>query len=60
MLLSTDNGLGYQQNLKGRNIAIIVLSRNRWRMVQRMMRKIVTAVNEGEPGSYVVIEIPAR
>lgn len=60
VLLSTDNGLGYQQNLTGRQIAIVVLSRNRWRMVQRMMRKIVAAVNEAEPGSYAVIEIPAR
>jgi len=60
VLLSTDNGLGYQQNLKGRKIALVVLSRNRWRMVQRMIRKIVAAVDRAEPGSYVVVEIPIR
>ena len=60
VLVSTDNGLGYQQNLKGRKIAIVVLSRNRWRMVQRMIRKIAAAVDGAEPGSYVVIEIPVR
>lgn len=60
VLLSTDNGLGYQQNLKGRKLAIVVLGRNRWRMVQRMIRKIVAAVNGAEPGSYVVIEIPVH
>ena len=60
LLLSTDNGLAYQQNLKGRKIAIVVLSRNRWRMVQRMIRKIVAAVDRAEPGSYVVIEIPVQ
>jgi len=36
VLLSTDNGLGYQQNLKSRRLAIVVLGRNRWRMVQRL------------------------
>ena len=60
VLLSTDNGIGYQQNLKGRKIAIVVLSRNRWRIVQRMIRKIVEAVDGATPGSYAVIEIPIR
>jgi hypothetical protein len=60
VLLSTDNGLGYQQNLKARKIAIVVLSRNRWRTVQRMIRKIAAAVNGAQAGSYVVIEIPVR
>jgi hypothetical protein len=40
VLLTTDNSLAYQQNLKGRKIAIVVISRNRWRLVQRMIRKI--------------------
>jgi hypothetical protein len=60
VLLTTDNGLAYQQNLKGRKIAIVVLSRNKWRIVQRMIRKIAAAVDAAEPGSYVIIEIPAR
>ncbi len=59
-LLTTDNNLAYQQNLKMRKIAIIVLSRNRWRMVQRRMRKIVAAVNAATPGSYALIEIPVK
>jgi hypothetical protein len=60
VLLTTDNNLAYQQNLKGRKIAIVVISRNRWRLVQRMIRKIVAAVNSAKPGSYTLIEIPVR
>jgi hypothetical protein len=60
VLLTTDNNLAYQQNLKGRKIAIVVISRNRWRLVQRMIRKIIAAVNTAEPGSYTLIEVPAR
>ena len=33
----------------------MVLSGNRWRLVQRVIRKIVTAINKAEPGSYAVI-----
>lgn len=60
ILLTADNNLAYQQNLKGRKIAIVVLSGNRWRLVQRMIRKIVAAINSAEPGSYTVIDVPIR
>jgi hypothetical protein len=60
VLLTTDNDLAYQQNLEGRKIAIVVISRNRWRLVQRMIRKIVAAVNAAEPGSYTLIEVPIK
>jgi PP-loop superfamily ATP-utilizing enzyme len=60
VLLTTDNSLVYQQNLKDRKIAIVVLSRNRWRVVQRMIKKIVAAVNAATPCSFVVIDIPVR
>src|SRR5438067_2358573 len=48
------------ENLEGRKIAIVELSRNRWRLVQRMIRKIVAAINGAEPGSYTLIEVPIR
>jgi hypothetical protein len=60
VLLTTDTNLAYQQNLKARKIAIVVLSRNRWRTVQRMIRKITSAVNDATPGSYTLIEIASR
>lgn len=60
LLLTADSNLSYQQNLKGRKIAIVVLTGNRWRMVQRMIRKIVTAIEAAEAGSIAVIEIPVR
>lgn len=60
VLLTTDNSIAYQQNLKGRKIAIVVISRNRWRLVQRMIRKIVAAVNAAAAGSYTLIEVSGR
>ena len=60
VLLTADGNLSYQQNLKQRKIAIVVLTGNRWRMVQRMIRKIVAAVEAAEPGSVAIVEIPIR
>jgi hypothetical protein len=60
ILLTADNNLAYQQNLEGRTIAIVVITRNSWRLVQRVIQKIVAAVNNAEPGSYTVIEVANR
>ena len=60
VLLTTDNNMAYQQNLTGRKNAIVVLSGNRWRLVQRVIRKIVAAINKAEPGSYTVVDVPTR
>lgn len=60
LLLTTDNNLSYQQNLTDRRLAIVVITGNRWRLVQRVIRKIVIAVEKAEPGSYSVVEVPTR
>ena len=33
VLLTTDTNLPHQQNLKGRKLAIVILSKNRWSLV---------------------------
>jgi hypothetical protein len=59
-MLTTDKKIRYQQNLKGREIAIVVLGNSAWRMVRKHLHRIVAAVNEATPGSYVGVEIPFR
>jgi hypothetical protein len=56
--LTSDKNLAYQQNLKDRRIAIVVLGRNRWNLVQQAVARIVEAVNSATPGSYFVIDVP--
>ena len=60
LLLTTDNSIAYQQSLKGRRIAIVVLTRNRWSSVQRGIPKTISAVDAARPGSFAIIEIPIR
>ena len=45
VLLTTDKNLFYQQNLKTRRIAVVVLGRNRWSIVKLVLPLIVAAVN---------------
>jgi hypothetical protein len=59
-LLTTDKNIRYQQNLKGRKIAIAVLGNSAWRMVRIYLDRIAVAVNEATPGSYVEVEIPFK
>ncbi len=59
LLLTTDRRLRYQQNLKGRVIAILVLTgTTRWSRVRLHTERIAAAVNGIVVGGYVEIEIP--
>jgi predicted nuclease of predicted toxin-antitoxin system len=58
VLLTTDTGLLQQQNLKGRKLAVVILTKNRWLLVRLRMTEIVAAVNSARPGTYSVVEIP--
>lgn len=60
VLLTTDAGLPHQQNLKGRKLAVVILTRNRWKLIQPRMTEIAAAVNSAKPGTYAVVEIPDR
>jgi hypothetical protein len=57
VLLTTDTNLPHQQNLQGRKLAIVILSRNRWSLVRPMMKQIADAVSAAKPGSCTVVEI---
>jgi hypothetical protein len=56
VLLLADKNLRYQQNLTGRQIALVELPTNRWPVLQSMADRIRQAVEHAEPGSYTVLE----
>jgi hypothetical protein len=58
LLLTTDKGIRYQQNLTGRRIAIVVLGNSTWRIVRLHLDRVALAVNAATPGSYTQVEIP--
>ena len=55
--LTSDQQLKYQQNFKGRKLAILVLSTNRWPQVKARTQEIITAVLALKPGDYVELTL---
>ena len=60
VLVTADKNIRYQQNLAGRNIAIVVLGNAQWPVLRRYVERVVVAVNAAAPGSYIEVEIPGR
>ncbi len=59
LLITTDQNLGYQQNLSGRKLAIHVLPTTRRRSICRQVQTVVAAVNQATPSEYRKISWPS-
>jgi len=60
ILVTTDKNFTHQQNLQGRKIAIVLLGNQQWPVLRVHVQAVVDAVNAAQPGSYVLVEIPAK
>ncbi len=58
VLVTTDRNLPYQQNLKGRKIAIVVLGKGRWSLMRPHVAKIVAAIDAARRAAMPEVEIP--
>lgn len=56
--LTTDQNLGYQQNIAGRRLAILVLPFASWPKLQNHVAAIGMAVAALKPGDYVELVLP--
>jgi len=56
VLVTADKTLEYEQNLTGRNLALVCLSANSWRVIAPHARMIVAAVDAAAPGSFRRVE----
>jgi hypothetical protein len=54
-----DKNMRYQQNLDGRNIAIVELPTNRWPLLLPLATRIAEAVNNVQAGEYFIVELGA-
>jgi len=53
LLITTDRQLRYQQNLTGRQLAIIVLPTTSWPDIRKQTKQIAEAINKLTPGEYL-------
>lgn len=58
VLLTTDRNIRNQQNLTGREIAIVVLGKGRWRLIKKRLSEIAAAVASAAPGSFPEADVP--
>ena len=58
LMLTADQRIRYQQNLKGRRIALVVVSLNSRTVLMRHVGLLQAAVHRAAPGSYQEVEIP--
>jgi hypothetical protein len=57
VLVTTDQNLKYQQNLRGRRLAVVVLLSTSWPKIQARVSAVATAVDEATLGSYTEVTI---
>lgn len=60
VFVTTDRNLKYQQNLAGRELAIVVLLSTSWPRIRDVTAAVQAAVDAAGPGGYVEVTIPAR
>src|ERR1017187_2285747 len=60
VVLTADKNMRYQQNLRGRKIALVVLSTPQWPVVRLHIGRIVAALNAATPGSYIEVDLPVE
>jgi hypothetical protein len=58
VFVTTDQNLRYQQNLSGRQLAILVLPYASWPKLQRHLPAIVAAIETMTPGGYLELSLP--
>ena len=58
LFLTCDRNILYQQNLKGRTIAILMLSTNHWPTLKAQVNVVQAALDRIEPGQFERVEIP--
>ena len=60
VLLTSDKNIRYQQNLTGRNIAIVVLGNPQWPVLRLHPESVVAAVNAAKPELISKYRFPSR
>jgi glutamate racemase len=58
VLVTTDSHIKYQQNLKSRRIAIVVLGTTSWPRIQGAIAEVTCAIDDATRCGYTEVRIP--
>jgi hypothetical protein len=59
-IVTCDQNIVTQQNLTGRNIAVVVLSTNTWPVIRAQPRSVQRAVANASPGAFTLATFSRR
>lgn len=57
-MITTDRGIRYQQNLAGRQLALVLINTNDWTRIRNWKSVVVDMMSKAVPGALLEIEIP--
>ncbi len=60
VMVTADQNLSYQQNLSGRQLALVVLSTNKWKTIMEAPQLVIQAINLSLPGSFKAVIFEPR
>ena len=60
VLLTTDQGIRYQQNMADRRVAVVVLMNTSWPLIARRTEAVRSALEGIRPGEVREVAIPTR
>lgn len=59
VFVTTDQNLRHQQNLSGRQLAILILPTTSWPKIRARAKQVISAVNALRPGDVVDLNLPS-
>ncbi len=60
VLITTDQGIRYQQNMMNRRVAVVVLMNTAWPSISRRTEEVRAALNGIQPGEVREVHLPMR
>ncbi len=56
VLITADKNMQYQQNLRDRKLAVVVLSHSKWPDLKSCAPRILDALTDARPGTCILVE----
>lgn len=60
VLITNDKNMAFQQNLKGRTIAVVALPANRWASLAGRIDDIADTIRRAKPGHHTLMDVSGR
>jgi len=60
VVITTDKGIRFQQNLEGRKLSLVILDTNDWMRIRRSISVVVEAISGTAPGALVDVKVPRK